>query len=85
MSYEEMKADCDDAHNRGPKVYVHTGCAEATKVGVWAGPDPVEHGYQLDEEACELVAERGVCYGPGQEGWIDKSYRDIRKRNRLCG
>lgn len=64
MSYEEIKTACDVAHAKGLKVCAHTGSAEAAKVAVRAGIDCIEHGYQLDEEACALMAEGGVYYCP---------------------
>jgi imidazolonepropionase-like amidohydrolase len=74
MSLDEIKAACDAAHNKGLKVCAHTGCAEAAKVGVEAGLDSIEHGYQLDEEACELMAERGVYYCPTLSVTQDEAY-----------
>ena len=74
MSYEDIKAACDVAHNKGLKVCAHTGCAEAAKVGIRAGLDSIEHGYQLDEEACALMAERGVYYCPTLSVTQDEPY-----------
>jgi len=64
MTFEEIKAACDAAHKKGLKVGAHTGAASAAKLAVKAGLDAVEHGYQLDEEACEMMAENGVYYCP---------------------
>jgi imidazolonepropionase-like amidohydrolase len=64
MTFEEIKAACDVAHAKGLKVGAHTGSAVAAKLAVSAGLDVVEHGYQLDQEACEMMAERGVYYCP---------------------
>jgi imidazolonepropionase-like amidohydrolase len=74
MSDEEIKAACDVAHNKGLKVCAHTGCSEAAKIGVRAGLDCIEHGYELDEEACELMAERGVYYCPTLSVTQDEAY-----------
>lgn len=74
MSYEEIKAACDVAHAKGLKVCAHTGCAEAAKIGVRAGLDSIEHGYQLDEEACDLMAEHGVYYCPTLSVTEDEAY-----------
>jgi len=74
MSFDEIKAACDAAHNKGLKVCAHTGCAEAAKVGVRAGLDCIEHGYQLDEEACELMAEHGAYYCPTLSVTQDEAY-----------
>lgn len=74
MSYEEMKAACDVAHNKGLKVCAHTGCSEAAIRGVEAGLDCIEHGYELNAEACELMAERGVYYCPTISVTQDENY-----------
>jgi imidazolonepropionase-like amidohydrolase len=74
MSYEEIKAACDAAHNKGLKVCAHTGCSEAAKVGIRAGLDSIEHGYELDEEACEMMAEHGVYYCPTISVTLDEEY-----------
>lgn len=74
MSYEDIKAACDAAHNKGLKVCAHTGCSEAAIVGVKAGLDCIEHGYELNEEATELMAERGVYYCPTLSVTHDEDY-----------
>jgi imidazolonepropionase-like amidohydrolase len=74
MSYEDIKAACEAAHNKGLKVCAHTGCSEAAKIGVRAGLDCIEHGYELDEEACELMAEHGVYYCPTITVTHDEAY-----------
>lgn len=74
MSYEEIKAACDVAHNKGLKVTAHTGCSEAAKIGLRAGLDCIEHGYELDAEVCELMAEHGVYYCPTLSVTQDEAY-----------
>lgn len=74
MTYEEMKAACGAAHRKGLKVCAHTGAAAAAKEAVQAGLDSVEHGYQLDEEVCDMMAERGVYYCPTLSVTHDEAY-----------
>lgn len=74
MTFEEMKAACDAAHRKGLKVCAHTGAAAAAKEGIRAGLHSIEHGYQLDEEACEMMAERGVYYCPTLSVTHDEEY-----------
>jgi imidazolonepropionase-like amidohydrolase len=74
MTFEEMKAACDAAHRKGMKVCAHTGAAAAAKEGVRAGLDSVEHGYQLDQEVCDMMAERGVYYCPTLSVTHDEAY-----------
>jgi imidazolonepropionase-like amidohydrolase len=64
MTYEEIKAACDTAHNKGLKVCAHIGAASAAKLAVKAGLDCVEHGYLLDQEVVDMMAEGGVFYVP---------------------
>lgn len=74
MSFEEIEAACEVAHQKGLKVTAHTGCAEAAKIGIRAGLDCIEHGYQLDNEACDLMAEYGVYYCPTISVSQDEAY-----------
>ena len=74
MSFDEIKAACDSAHNKGLKVCAHTGCSEAAILGVRAGLDCIEHGYELDEEACGIMAENGVYYCPTLSVTQDEAY-----------
>jgi imidazolonepropionase-like amidohydrolase len=74
MTFEEMKAACDAAHRKGRKVAAHTGAAAAAKEAVLAGLDSVEHGYQLDREVCDMMAERGVYYCPTLSVTHDEAY-----------
>lgn len=74
MTHEEIKAACDAAHRKGLKVCAHTGAAAAAKEAVRAGLDSVEHGYQLDQEACDMMAERGVYYCPTLSVTHDEEY-----------
>jgi imidazolonepropionase-like amidohydrolase len=74
MTFEEIKAACDAAHNKGLKVGAHTGAAAAAKLAVKAGLNVVEHGYQLDEEVCDLMAEHGVYYCPTLSVTHDEPY-----------
>lgn len=74
MTFEEIKAACDTAHNKGLKVCAHAGSAEAVKLAVKAGLDCVEHGYQLDEEAVGLMAKKGVSYVPTLSVTQDETY-----------
>jgi imidazolonepropionase-like amidohydrolase len=64
MTYEEIKAACDTAHNKGLKVCAHIGAASAAKLAIKAGLDCVEHGYLLDQEVVDMMAEKGVFYVP---------------------
>ncbi len=64
MAFDEIKAACDAAHNKGLKVCAHMGAAAAAKTAIRAGLDCVEHGYLLDQEAVDMMAKNGVWYVP---------------------
>jgi len=74
MTFEEIQAACDVAHQKGLRVGAHTGAAAAAKLAVRAGLDVVEHGYQLDAEVCDMMAERGVYYCPTLSVTHDEPY-----------
>src|SRR5690606_407247 len=61
---DELRAAMEAARERGYNVAVHAGNAEAVKSCVRFGAHSVEHGYELDEEAIELMREKGTIYVP---------------------
>lgn len=61
---EELTAAMRIARQRGLPVAVHATAAQAVKWAVEAGAHSIEHGYLLDEEAAQMMAERGVYYVP---------------------
>lgn len=74
MTFEEIKVACDTAHNKGLKVGAHAGRAEAVKLAISAGIDSVEHGYELDQEAVDMMAKKGVFYVPTLSVTQDEAY-----------
>ena len=61
---EELEAALRIANQRGVPTAVHATVAEAVKWAVEAGAHSIEHGYVLDEEAANMIAQRGVYYVP---------------------
>lgn len=64
LTEDEMAAVIGVAHDWGRKVTAHAGPAEAISRAVSLGLDCVEHGYQLTDDVCALMAERGTWYVP---------------------
>ena len=64
FSAEEMKAMVDEAAMWGRKVAAHAHGAEGIKRAVRAGVASIEHGSILDEEAIQLMKERGTYLVP---------------------
>ncbi|MGI8929459.1 MAG: amidohydrolase family protein [Candidatus Limnocylindrales bacterium] len=60
----ELSAAIEQAHQLGVRVAGHCHGAIGVKEGVKAGLDTVEHGTMLDEEAADLLAERGAYLVP---------------------
>ena len=63
-SYDELKAMVDEAARHGIKVAAHAHGTEGIKAAIRAGVASIEHGSQLDDEAIELMKERGTWLVP---------------------
>ena len=64
LTDEEMAAVIGTAHDWGRQVTAHAGPSSVIARAVELGVDGIEHGYQLTEQVCALMAERGVRYVP---------------------
>jgi imidazolonepropionase-like amidohydrolase len=64
MTFEEMKAVIDEAHEAGLKVAAHTSGGPGITDAILAGLDSVEHGQWLTDEQIQLMVERNVFYVP---------------------
>lgn len=60
MTFEEMHAVVQTAHNHGLKVTGHCRATEGIKNALRAGYDAIEHGTFMDDEALELLLKRDV-------------------------
>ena len=60
MTFEEMRAVVETAHNHGMKVTGHCRATQGIKNALRAGYDTVEHATFMDEEALELLLQRDV-------------------------
>ncbi len=64
MTFEEMHAVVETAHNHGLKVTGHCRATEGIKNALRAGYDTIEHGTFMDNEALDLLLERNVPVVP---------------------
>jgi imidazolonepropionase-like amidohydrolase len=64
MTFEEMHAVVQTAHNHGLKVTGHCRATEGIKNALRAGYDALEHGTFMDDEALELLLQRDVPVVP---------------------
>jgi imidazolonepropionase-like amidohydrolase len=64
MTYEEMHAVVQTAHNHAMKVTGHCRATEGIKNALLAGYDSLEHGTFMDDETLELLLERDVPVVP---------------------
>ena len=59
MTFEQVKAVCDRAHERGLRVAAHAESAPGAELSARAGVDTIEHGGKLSEEAFGQLKARG--------------------------
>jgi len=64
FSYEEMRAAVEEAEKTGKLTATHAQGTAGIKAAVRAGIDSIEHGFFLDEEAIEMMLERGTHFVP---------------------
>ncbi|MGI8925020.1 MAG: amidohydrolase family protein [Tepidiformaceae bacterium] len=61
---EELRAGVEEAHKAFRVVAAHAQANEGIKNAVRAGVDSIEHGVWLDDEAIQLMADRGTYLVP---------------------
>jgi imidazolonepropionase-like amidohydrolase len=64
LTQEELNAIVDEAHALKLKAAAHAHGAEGAKRAIRAGIDSIEHGSFLDEEALNMMKQRGTYYVP---------------------
>lgn len=65
MTFDEMHAVVQTAHNHGLKVTGHCRATEGIRNALKAGYDAIEHGTFMDDECLELLLKRHVPMCPG--------------------
>jgi imidazolonepropionase-like amidohydrolase len=64
LTQEELNAIVDEAHALRRKTAAHAHGAEGAKRAIRAGIDSIEHGTFLDDEALDLMKQRGTFLVP---------------------
>jgi imidazolonepropionase-like amidohydrolase len=64
LTEEELRAGVEEAHKASKRTATHAQGTEGIKAAMRAGIDTVEHGIFLDDEAIEMMLERGVVFVP---------------------
>jgi imidazolonepropionase-like amidohydrolase len=64
LTVEEMKAGFDEAHKAGKLSASHAQATQGIKNAVIAGVRTIEHGIWLDDEAINMMLERGTYLVP---------------------
>lgn len=64
LTQEELNAIVDEAHVLRRKTAAHAHGAEAAKRAIRAGIDSIEHGSFLDDEALDMMKQRGTYLVP---------------------
>ena len=78
LTQEELNAIVDEAHALKRKTAAHAHGAEGAKRAIRAGIDSIEHGTFLDDEALDMMKQRGTFLVPtlmaaqGLQEQIDK-------------
>ncbi|HEY7522394.1 MAG TPA: amidohydrolase family protein [Candidatus Limnocylindrales bacterium] len=60
-SVAEVRRVVQAVHGRGAKVTAHSGRLSGARVGVQAGVDALEHGFELDATTARAMARRGTA------------------------
>ena len=75
MTFEEMHAVVQTAHNHHMKVTGHCRATEGIKNALRAGYDTIEHGTFMDTEALDLLLARNVAVVPA----LQFEYASVQK------
>jgi imidazolonepropionase-like amidohydrolase len=62
LTFEEMKAICDEAHMAGLKVAAHAHGAAGIKAAILAGVDTIEHASLVDDEGIRLAVQHHTWF-----------------------
>ena len=64
FNFDEIEAAVEEAHKLGRKVTAHVEGLSGAKDCIKAGVDSLDHGIELDDEAVEMMQEKGTFLIP---------------------
>ena len=64
LSLEELQTIVEEARRWDRPVGIHAMGGLSAKWAAMAGADSVDHGYYLDEETLDIMAQKGIAYVP---------------------
>ena len=64
MTDEQVEATCAEARAAGKRSVAHAHASGGAKAAIRAGCTTIEHGFLLDDETLDLMAQRGVYFDP---------------------
>ena len=61
---DEVQALVDEAHALGRLTMCHAFAGPGLRMGIAAGADSIEHGFTLDSELVQMMADKNIFYVP---------------------
>lgn len=68
FSVDEITVAVEEAHKRKKGVTVHAMGEKPVLSSLYSGVDGIEHGTKLNDEALDIMVERGIYYVPTMSG-----------------
>jgi len=78
---EILKAMIDEAHRLGKRTGCHSFGGDGLRDSVLYGCDSIEHGYNLTQELCDLMAQKGLYYDPTLVRYTEPYMNDNDDKN----
>lgn len=78
---EVLKALIDESHRLGKRTGCHSFGGDGLRDSVLYGCDSIEHGYNLTQELCNVMAEKGLYYDPTLVRYTEPYMNDNDDKN----
>jgi imidazolonepropionase-like amidohydrolase len=76
-----LQALVDEAHRLGRKTACHSFGGDGLRDSVIYGCDSIEHGYNLTQELCNIMAQKGLYYDPTLVRYTEPYMNDNDDKN----